>query len=149
MAYCTKQQVRDATGMQNTTKIPDAYLDLKITYADGLINGKIGKIYELPLVTTPNLIAFFSLEITVAVLFIDQYGENSGDSDKGWQKRLDWLVGELDKIRDGELQLFNDTTGVELPIRDAMLPSHFPTVASSEPDAVDSTASKITMNDTW
>lgn len=135
--------------MQNTTKIPDAYLDLKISYADGLINGKIGKVYVLPLATTPNLIAFFSLEITVAVLFIDQYGENSGDSDKGWEKRLAWLVGELDKIRDGELQLFNDTTGVELTVRDSILPSHYPTVESSEPDAVDSTASKVTMNDTW
>lgn len=149
MAYCTKEQVRDATGMQNTTKIPDAFIDLKIAYADGLINSSVGKVYTLPLASTPRLIAFFSLEITVAALFIDQYGENSGDSDKEWQKRLDWILEQLELIRNGSLQLFDDATGAELAKNGVGSPSHYPTEASDDPAAVDSTQSKITMNQTW
>lgn len=149
MPYSTKQQVRDATGMQNTTKVPDAFIDLKIAYADGLINSSVGKVYVLPLATTPKLVAFFSLEIAVAALFIDQYGETSGDSDKNWQKRLDWILEQLELIRKGDLQLFDDTTGEEYTKTGSNSPSHYPTEASSDPSAVDSTAPLITMNETW
>lgn len=149
MAYSTVQQVRDATGMQNATKIPDAYITLKISYADGVINSKIGERYVLPLSSVPDIIAFLSLEITVAILFIDQYGENSEDTDKGWERRLKFLMGQLEDLRTGKLKLINPTTGAEYPRTGLGQPSFFPNAASSDPNAVDSTEPKVKMNETW
>lgn len=149
MAYCTIQQVRDATGMQNTTKIPDSYLTLKIAYADGIIISKIGERYVLPLSDTPDLIAFLSLEITIAILFIDQYGENSEDTDKGWERRLKFLMGQLEDLRTGKLKLINPTTGQEYPRTSLGQPSFYPNAESSDPDATDSTAPKVSMNQVW
>ena len=149
MAYITKDEVRAATNMLNTTKIPDTYLDAKIAYADGAINGKIGERYTLPLSSTPNIIKFFSLEIAVAVLFMDQYGEDAADKDKGWEKRLNWIMKQLEEIRTGKMKLYNDTTGVELPRSSFGSMSFYPTATSSETSAEDSTAPQIEMDKKW
>lgn len=149
MAYIDKSTVRSATGMTNTTKIPDAYLDAKIAYADGAINGKIGEVYALPLASTPNLIKFFSLEITIATLFMDQFGEDAGDKDKGWQKRLDWIFSQLEMIRTGKMKLYDDTTGTELTRSTLKTMSFYPTESSSDPSSEDSTAPQIEMDKKW
>lgn len=149
MAYITKSDVRAATQMTDTTKITDAYLDAKIAYADGAINGKIGERYALPLSSTPNIIKFFSLELTVAVLFMDQYGEDAADKDKGWEKRINWLMKQLEEIRTGKMKLYNDTTGAELTRSTFGAMSFYPTAASSDPSADNSTAPNIEMNKKW
>lgn len=149
MAYCTVQQVRDASGLTNSTNVPDAYITLKIGYADGLINGKIGEVYSLPLASTPNLIAAMSLEIAVALLFLDQYGEEAENTDKGWQKRLDFLVKQLEDIRLQKIKLYDDTTGTELTRTTLKNPAFLPNDTTSDPEYTDPTNPKITMNRVW
>jgi len=144
MAYCTVQQVRDATGMQNTTKIPDSYITLKIDYGTGLINSAVARRYVLPI--THDMLSFLNLEIAVALLFMDQYGENSEDTDKGWERRLKFLTGEIEKIANGEVQLRDPSTGAEMPRTTLGQPSFHPSLASSDPAATDSTQPKFTMN---
>jgi len=144
MAYTTIQAVRDATGMQNSTKIPDAYISLKIDYGTGIINSAVARRYTLPI--THDMLSFLNLEIAVALLFMDQYGENSEDTDKGWERRLKFLMGELEKIATGEVQLRDPSTGAELPRTALGQPSFYPNAASSDPSAPDSTQPKFRMN---
>lgn len=143
MAYTTKTLVRQASGFSDSTKVSDAYLDAKIAGADAVIDGKIGEAYTLPLASTPNIIAFLSLELTVAILFIDQYGEEAGDKDKGWQKRMDWIMAQLEEIRTGKIKLYG-TDGTEFARNTLKSPAYFPTEASSAVDATDSTQPTIT-----
>lgn len=145
MAYTTKTLVRQATGFSDSTKVSDTYLDAKIAGADSVIDGKVGEAYTLPFASTPNIIAFLSLELTTAILFIDQYGEEAGDKDKGWQKRMDWVMGQLEDIRTGKLKLYG-TDGTEFARNTLKSPGYFPTEASSAADAENTTAAKVTMS---
>lgn len=147
MAYTDVATVRAASGFSASAKVSDAYITTKITGADALIDSKVGERYQLPFSSTPNLVAWLALEIAVAVLFIDQYGEEAEDKDKGWKKRLDFLMKILEEIRTGKTKLFDATTGAELSRSDANLPSSHPSEATSAADAEDSTAAKLAMND--
>lgn len=145
-AYTTSDEVRGATGMTDETLITDTYIDAKIAGATGLINGKIGDAYTLPLTTVPELIQWLAMEITVCFLFMEQYGEESADTDKGWDKRLKVLTAMLEDIRLRKTKLYDDTTGVELPTSSLLSPGFYPNATSDDPSYPNSTASKITMN---
>jgi len=149
MAYTTIQLVRDATGFASGSKIADSYITAKISYADGLINSAMAERYVLPFDSTPDSVAFLSLEITVAILFMEQYGEEAEDTDKGWEKRINFLMKQLELYRTGKLKLIDPTTGVELPRSSARLPSSYPTAASSDPTSVPSTAAQVEIQEKW
>lgn len=144
MPYTSVATVRSATGFNDSSQVSDAYITAKIGYADSVINSKVGDVYALPLSATCDLITYLSLEITVAVLFMDQFGEESGDTDKGWKKRLDMAMGVLSDIQKQKSKLY-DSSGVELTRNNLLRPSFYPTAASSSVDATDSTAPQIKM----
>lgn len=145
MAYCTVSDVRSASSLNDATNIVDAYITIKINLADGVINGKIGGIYTLPLASTPGLIKGFSIELAIAFLFMDQFGEEAEDKDKGWQKRIDAIVKLLDEIRAGKIKLFDDTTGAELAGNGLGAPKYKPSDATSDPDAENTTKARVTI----
>lgn len=145
MAYSTVAEVRNATGMQDSNNITDATVTARIAFADGIINGKIGSVYQLPLSATCELIHFCSLEIASLFLALDNYGEESENTDKGWKKKLDTIYSILEDIRTLKTQLY-DATGTELTRSTLRTPAFFPTDASSDPNAVDSTQPKISIN---
>lgn len=145
MAYSTEAEVRNATGMQNTTNISSGTVVSRIAFADGVINGKIGSVYQLPLSVTCELIHFCSVEIASLMLALDNYGEETQNTDKGWQKKLNAIYAVLEDIRTLKIQLF-DANGVELTRNTLRTPAFYPTDASSDPGAVNSTEPKITIN---
>lgn len=142
--YTTKALVRPASGFTDSTLVTDAYVDQKIAYAGGLIDGKIGAVYQLPLASTPDLIAAVALEMTVALLLMDQYGEEAADIDKGWEKRFNAAMAILEDVQALKTKLFNPSTGVELARSTARRMSYFPTGSSSDPEAENSTEPEIT-----
>lgn len=147
--YTSIQAVRDASGLTSSSKVADAYITAKIGYADGLINSAMAERYVIPFASTPDSVAFLSLEITVAMLFMEQYGEEAEDKDKGWKGRMDFLMKQLELYRTGKLKLIDPATGTELTRSNAKLPSSYPTAASSEADAVPSTAPQVEMQEKW
>lgn len=150
MAYTTIALVRVASGLTNSTNVPDATITAKIGLADALINSKVGEIYALPFSGSgPTLLQFLSLEITTAMLMMNQYSEEAADTDKGWQKRLDWCMKQLEEIRTQKLKLYNESTGAEYARNTLKSPSSYPNSTSSEPDATDTTEPKVTMNQTF
>ncbi len=150
MAYTTEAAVRAATGFSNTTNISSATVTAYIADADSVINSYIGDVYALPLAlstvaTVPDIIETLSRHITTGLLYANEFGEESEDTDKGWKKRMDWAMGILEKIQKRKLKL-RSATGVEYDRTSLKSPVFYPTDASSEADADDSTEPKITMN---
>jgi len=155
LPYTTVAAIRAATGMNDATTIPDSYIAGKIVSATSVINGKIGDAYTLPLASVPGIIAQAASEITIALLYMDQYGEETKDSDKGWKKKLDlWLndnetasspLGLLIQIQKLKTKLYEDTTGAELARSTLRNPAFYPNAASSDPETPNSTAPTLTM----
>lgn len=146
MAYTTATAVRKATGFSDTANITTELVDAYIADADSVIDSKIGDRYTLPLLETPQIIETVSRAIATGLLYSNEYGEESQDTDKGWLRRLDWAMGILDDIQAGKMKLY-DTSGQELAGASLYNPTFYPTNTSSEPGAVDSTAPKLTMNE--
>lgn len=150
MAYIEVDVIREATGFSDDEKISDDKIELYIANAGSVIDSYIGDVYVLPLAisgtgTVPSIIETICQHITVGLLYADEYGEESEDSDKGWQKRMDWAMKLLEKIQKQTIKLRNDS-GVEFDRTSFKSPSYYPTEESSDPDAEDSTAPKLTMN---
>lgn len=135
--------------MNDPTLVSDAFITIRINAAQDIVNGKIGDMYVLPLASVPNLVAHIALEITVSLILMTQFSEESKDTDKGWKKRMDYAMDMLKKVQKGELKLRDDTTYVELTRSTTSLPQGYPDAASSDPNAVDSTQPKVTMNKTF
>ena len=131
MAYVTKALVRSATGMTVSANISDTTIDTKIAYAQAVIDSKIGDVYALPLASVPDIIKFLALEITAATLYMDEYGEETENLDKGWEKRLKWAMAVLDDIQSLKMKLYG-TDGVELARSSNKLPSFYPTNVAEE-----------------
>jgi len=145
MAYCTKTEVRAATGFSDSDKISDTTIDAYIADADSVINAKISDLYTLPLASTPDIINMLSRYLTIGLLYSNEYGEESQNTDKGWEKRMNWAMNILEDIRKQKTKLV-DSTGAELARRTLRSPSFYPTAASSDPAADNSTAPRISMN---
>lgn len=145
MSYTTEADVRAVTGLTDASKVSSARILLKMAGADSIINGKIATTYQLPLSADCPQINFFSLEMTSLMLMMDIYGEESEGTDKGWQKRLNSILKMLDEIRDLKTILV-DVNGQELTRNTVRQPSFYPTDASSDPAATNSTEPKLQMN---
>lgn len=145
MAYSTIAQVRAATGFSDDTKITDATITQYIADADSVINSKIADVYALPLTETPDIIAMISRHIVVGLLYANEYGEESQDTDKGWKGRMDWAMGILEDIRTQKTKLY-DSNNAELARSNVRLATFKPTNDSSAATATDSDEPKLTMN---
>ena len=137
MAYTTVAQVRTGTGFKNSTKISDARLTALIADADSVIDSAIGKLYTVPLAVVPEIIETISRNITTALAYTDEYGEEAQLSDKGWKERLEYWLAQLDRIVARELILVHPTTGVELTRSTLFSPSFSPNNETSAAGGVD------------
>lgn len=144
--YTTIANVRSASGFTDDTKVSDAYITGKIDYAESYINAAISQVYTLPLATVPGLIEVIATEMAKYALYMDEYGEETENLDKGWRAAMEALYLDLQKIAERKLKLVDDSTGEELATNGLRSPSFFPTNASSSETATDSTAPKFTMN---
>src|SRR3989344_1321600 len=150
MDYTTEAAVRAATGFANTTNITSATVTAYIADADSVINSKIADVYQLPLAVSgtesvPEIIEMLSRHITVGLLYANEYGEESEDTDKGWKKRMDWATGILEDIQKRKTKLRN-ANGVEYDRSTLKNPSFYPNATSSDPDDEDTTEAKLSMN---
>lgn len=145
MSYTTEAAVRTASGFSNTTNITTATITAYLADADAVINSKIADIYSLALSGTSELVETIARHIVVGLLYANEYGEESQDTDKGWKGRLDWAMDILDQIQSGKMKLY-DSSGVELTRSTLRNPVFKPTTVSSASDADDSDEPRLTIN---
>ena len=149
MAYTTEDIVRAQSPFKNSTNIETGYITRKIGEADSIINSYIGLTYQLPIPSTPKIIQAISETLAVLLIFREQNPNieiaNGVNIDDTWSAQMELL----DQISKGRYKLFDDTTGIELPLVDAKRLGFYPNQASSELGSSDSTAPQFTMNMTF
>lgn len=94
--------------------------------------------------TAPPLVEMLATEIAGAYLLMVDYGPESQDTTKEGQSRLALCTTTLEAIRDKKEKLF-DFQGNELANSSTKSLSFYPTTASDDPEAVDSTGNRFTM----
>jgi phage gp36-like protein len=150
--YTTVEQVRIATGFEEATppaeaKISDGVIEQAIKEADGIINGKINDVYILPLSSVPSLIEMISTQLAKGILYAQEYGEETENLDKGWQKTMDYYLGLLDDIRDRKLKLI-DENGQNLPTSSLFRMSGLPNAQTNQ-DKHNPTNPKFRINEVF
>lgn len=130
--YTTTQLVRPAAGMQDNQNITDEYIETKIEIAQGIIDGKLGDIYVVPF-TTSNLttmVESLALNLTVSLLYIDQYGDETEGTGIDGQKMFDEMMDLLDMIWKQQIKL-RKADGTELTRVSTFIPSGYPNNTST------------------
>lgn len=145
MAYTTIAVVRAATGFNDVVKIPDTTITAYIADADSVIDAKICDVYSLPLSSTPEILETIARHIVVGLLYSNEYGEESQDTDKGWRGRLDWAMSILEDIQKQKTKLYT-TAGVELSRSSLKQPRSSPNYTDSALSYPDSKAPLVTRN---
>jgi phage gp36-like protein len=112
MAYCEIDDIRNELKMVTSAVMADARITEKINRADSLINSYIGAIYSVP-VTENGMVELMSLEMTCYFVLRSLYSSDNQNLMQ-WQDKYKQHEARLKEIRDGKIQLFNDTTGAEL-----------------------------------
>lgn len=128
--YTTEAAIRAATGFSNVTNITAALIVAFIADADSIIDAAIGDVYSLPLDSNPQIIEAISRNITVGLLYAQEYGEETENLDKGWEKRLNFWMDMLKEIQDQKKKLL-DSSGDELARTTLRSPAFYPTAAAS------------------
>lgn len=146
MDYTTVAMIRRDTGFADETKISDATIEEAIAEATTTINGYVSVAYVLPFAgsTAPATIQTIATELAIVLLYINEYGEESQNTDKDWERRLNKVMDDLEAIRDHKL-LILDENDVEYATTDTGSMSFYPTAASTavgQPDYPRVTMSK-------
>lgn len=143
--YSTEADVRTQAPFKDDTLITDAYITQKIAEADDLIDSMIGQVYQLPLSSNPDTIVYLSKAITTCFLYREQNTNFEVEPGVSIEDFKDNLIQTLEMIRTRKIKLF-DSSGAELALTGITSPQFFPTDASSDPSAENTTAPKLTMN---
>lgn len=152
MAYTDVETLRIITGFTGVDEdddylVSDDTINRAILQAEAIVNGAVASVYLLPFATTPDLVASITEQIAKALLYAEEYGEETENLDKGWKKTFDFQLAILDKIKNGRIFLI-DSTGQEYPRSKIKLPAFYPNDISND-DPGDPTNSKITVNEQW
>lgn len=146
--YATTNEVRQASGVAGNPNITTASIDTKRLISYGLINGKIGQAYSLPITEAPRILKGIEIELAASLILRQEYGVDAQGSDKDWQPRYDAMVDILDEISKRNYFLINDTTGVELTTNSLRQPAFLPNDTTNASDSASvSTAPHFGIND--
>jgi len=145
MPYCTEADIRNQSPFKDTTNISSAYITQKIAEATDLINSTIGGAYQLPLSSTPDIIANLAKEITTLIIYREQDKnievQPGLEIEKAWKIQMDTLLA----IAKRQIKLFDSSTGVEFSLTSAATVYGYPNAASSDASASNNTAPRFTM----
>lgn len=111
--YSTATKVRDEAGFTGNNNILDATITSYIDAATNHIDGKIGRLYSLPLASTPPIIELIERKLAAGYLMLDEYGTQAEGTSKDGNANIRWAEGMLESIEKGLVQLVN-SSGVVL-----------------------------------
>ncbi len=148
--YTNAAEIRRKSGIIDNLQISTASIEAKATIATGIVNGYIGHVYSLPLSGgAPLVIQELTTQIADALILKEEYGPEVNDSDKDGQAKFDSALEILEKIKDGEMKLYNDTTSSELTKTRLFKPRFLGNDTTDQLTTTASTAPKIRMGDKY
>jgi phage gp36-like protein len=118
MPYCTQADILGVIPEQELIQLTDdlippvminaAVVDQAIAQAESLINGYIGGRYQLPLVTVPELVKTFALDITVYKIYLRRKKKTPLE---GVKAAYEDAMKQLRDVQSGKLFLGVDQLG--------------------------------------
>lgn len=130
--YTTIKDVRASSGIEDEIGVKDSYIETKIEMAQGIIDGKVGDVYLVPFSggNVPDMIQAICLNLTVSLLYIDQYGDETEGTGIDGRKMFDSTMSTLDLIWTQKVKL-RDTAGAEYPRSTLRRPVGYPNASST------------------
>lgn len=113
MAYSTVANIKQEAGFTNNSNITEATVTRHLTAADSQIDSVIGKLYTLPLASTPGLIERISRYLAAGSLMLEEYGTEAEGTSKDGKAKIDAAMKDLNSIASGLITLV-DSSGVPL-----------------------------------
>lgn len=133
VVYTSIEDVRASTGMTNTTNISDAYITTKIEMAQAVIDGMVGDVYLVPFSSTiPDSIKAICLNLVMAYLYIDQFGQETEGTGIDGEKLEAATMAILEKIQNQQIKIRNATTGLEVTRSEFHNPVSYPNETSTD-----------------
>ena len=133
VVYTSIEDVRASTGMTNTTNISDAYITTKIEMAQAVIDGMVGDVYIVPFSSTiPDSIKAICLNLVMAYLYIDQFGQETEGTGIDGEKLEAATMAILEKIQNQQIKIRNATTGLEVTRSEFHNPVSYPNETSTD-----------------
>lgn len=126
MSYSTLAKIRDEAGFTGNDNVTDAKITSYQEAATSHIDGIIGRVYSLPLASTPALIELIERKLSAGHLLLDSYGEQSEGTTLDGNAKVKWATDMLQMIEDGLVQLV-DASGVTLSRADNITMRGLPT----------------------
>lgn len=114
MAYSTVTKIRDEAGFTGNTNVTDAKITTYQAAATSFIDGRISRVYSLPLDSTPDILELIERKLAAGHLLLDEYGEQAEGTSKDGNEKVKWAEGQLELIVSGALPLIDSSTNEEL-----------------------------------
>lgn len=131
--YTTIADVRSSTGMTNSTNIPDAYITTKIEMAQAVIDGMVGDVYTVPFSSTiPDAIKAICLNLVMAYLYIDQFGQETEGTGIDGEKLETSTMAILEKIQNQQIKIRSASTGLEATRSEFHNPISYPNQTTTD-----------------
>ena len=124
--YSTLTNTREEAGFTGNANISNARIQTFMDAATNYINDAIGKVYSLPLSSTPAILELIERKMAAGHLLWEEYGEQAEGTSKDGKAKVAWAEGTLKSIVDGAIEL-RDTSSVLLSKNTAMGLKGFPT----------------------
>lgn len=109
MAYSTLANIRDEAGFTNNNNVLDAKITGYQSAATSHINGILGRVYALPLTSTPAIVELIERRLAAGYLLLDEYGEMAEGTDKDGNQKINWAEKMLQEIESGAITLYDAT----------------------------------------
>jgi len=110
MAYSTTDNIRQEAGFTGNSNISDARIDTFKNAASSQIDGILGRVYSLPLSSTPGLLELIERKLAAGHLLLEEYGKQAEGTSKDGKAKVEWAEDKLQLIEDGLIEL-RDSSG--------------------------------------
>lgn len=108
MSYSNVDNIREEAGFKGNANVTDAKITTFMDAATSHIDGRLAKVYSLPLEETPDSLELIERRLAAGFLLLEEYGEQAEGTDKDGNSKINWANSELDKLVSGETQLIGD-----------------------------------------
>ena len=110
MAYSNITNVREEAGFTGNSNVVDSKITAYLNAANSHVDGVLGRLYSVPLASTPSVVELIERKLAAGHLLLDEYGEQAEGTSKDGNEKVKWAEDMLDAIQKGLVEL-RDTSG--------------------------------------
>lgn len=129
---CSIQSIRVSAGWQDNIYVSDVRLDEARQQAQGEVWASLRRKYTFPLTKYSSFLERIVIDMAVGYLFIDEYGMDVQNVALDGYKRLEDAKIRLDRLRTGEMTLYDESTGEKQTLTAVDTIKYYPDASTDE-----------------